>query len=281
MRYVIIGRHEAKGVIGSDSGDLDVYYELGWELAFSNIIAKRFLSEGILSSSDIIVTKEERKFFYSKVFDNVIDWESFKKITRNPNDEVHYLTRTLDPNSEVRFGDPHPERLSPEITCNFDLIEDIEEKYEINSPFGIYCIRLRDWCDWRNSDLDVARSAINKFTNELGIKMFMVGQNSEELAKELNINYVDLREYGSLTNSKHCKFCISPLSGIIHLTNFCGHDNLHNFIFDHNNERQVENNAVLMGNNINYKKVKNVFLKEKETEQRIFDLFETYIKPQI
>ena len=106
----------------------------------------------------------------------------------------------------------------------------------------------------------------------------MVGQNSEKIAEELNIDYVNLREYGSLTNSKHCKFCISPLSGIIHLTNFCGHENLYNFIFDHQNERRVENNPVLMGNNINYKKVKNIFLKEWETEDKVFELFDTYIK---
>ncbi|MFZ9740369.1 MAG: hypothetical protein ACO3CQ_00565 [Candidatus Nanopelagicaceae bacterium] len=278
MKYVIIGKHEAKGVVGDDDdGNFNLYYELGWELVISNIIAKKMLHDGMLSPTDIIVTKDEREFIYSNFFDNVIDWNTFKNV-KTENDEIYYLPRTLGENVKYGFGVSNPENLSSDITCNFDLISDIEEKYDISSSFGIYCIRLRDWCDWRNSDINVAKKVISKFNNELGIKMFVVGQNSEDLAKELNVNYINLREYASLMNSKYCKFCISPLSGIVHLTNFCGHENLYNLIFDRKGERGVEDHPCYMGNNINYKKVKNIFIREIETENRIFELYNTYIK---
>lgn len=273
MRYVVAGQHDSKGVIGDDSSNLNVYYELGWEVTFTNILSKTLLNEGKLSSDDIIVTKNDRSFFYSKLFKNVIDWHEFKTIKTTSDDEIYVLPKNIENWDEIE------PRVDPKIVCEFDLINDIEKQYNIDSSFGIYCIRLRDWCDWRNSDLSIARSVITKFCNELNIKMFIVGQNAEKMADELNVNHVSLREYASLLNSKYCKFCISPMSGIIQIANFCGHDNLYNFIFDHNGERgpSLTNHPLFMGDNVNYKNTKNIFLYGKETEEKIFELYNQYI----
>jgi len=270
MRYIVAGQSDAKGVIGDDSADLNVYYELGWEVTLTTVIAKTLLKEGSLFKTDTIVTAKDRAFFYSSLFDNVIDWHEFKQIEKSPEDEIHFLPKDIDNWSSWE------NRIDPELVCNFDLIADAEKRFNVIKPFGIYCIRLRDHCSWRNSNIDVARSVISRFINECGIDIFVMGQNSSFLSEELGIPNISLQEYASLMGSKHCKFCVSPMSGIIQIANFCGHENLYNFIFDHNSERgpTLENHPLFMGNNINLKNVKNIIIPGQETEEQIFELYE-------
>lgn len=268
MKFVVAGQSDAGGVIGNDSSDLNVYYELGWEVTFTNIMVKTLLKEGKLSSSDTIVTHKDRAFFYSSLFDRVIDWEEFKKLELGPIDEVFFLPKNIESWPELEV------RLNREFVCNFDLLTDIENRFGIDEPFGIYCIRLRDHCSWRNSDLEVAKRVISKLSDQFNYKIFLTGRNTETIAEELNVKSVSLREYASLVNSELCKFCISPMSGIVQITNFCGHWGMHNFIFDHQNERGIElvNHPLFMGDNVNFKNVKNTFIPGKETEEKILEL---------
>jgi hypothetical protein len=268
MKYVIAGQYTSKGVIGDDSADLNVYYELGWEVTLTNIIAKTLLTENKLSKDDTIVTKNDRSFFYSKVFSNVIDWQDFKNINLSPNDEVYYLPKDIDNWAQWE------KKLNKDLVCEFDLISNIEEKFNIEKQFGIYCIRLRDHCSWRNSDLVVARNTIKSLIEKYNKQIFIMGQNTEELAKELNVPSISLREFASLLNTSQCQFCISPMSGVIQIANFCGHNNLTNIIFDHNNERgpDQELHPLFMGNTINFKNTKNIFISGKETEENIIKI---------
>lgn len=268
MRYIIAGQFDSKGVIGDDSADLNVYYELGWEVTLTNIIAKTLLSENTLSKNDTVVTRSDRSFFYSSLFNTVIDWEEYKKITLKEDDEVYVLPKDID------NWNNWEKRIDKNLVCNFDLISDIEKKYDIERKFGIYCIRLRDHCSWRNSDLSVAKDVIKVLVENHDIPMFIMGQNTEELSSELNVPNVSLREFASLIANENCNFCISPMSGIIQIANFCGHDKLHNFIFDHNNERgpSQENHPLFMGNTVNFKNTINTFISGKETTEKIFEL---------
>lgn len=270
--YVVSGNHYSKGIVGDDSSTLDQYWELGWECGVSNIYIKQLLFEGKLNKDDIIVTRSGREFFYSSVFDNVIDWETFCNL-KVDNSDVLSIPDKLDIS---KLLDYNYENVDVDLVCNFDLCRDIETKYDIRSNFMIFCVRLRDHGSYRNANIDVTKQLINLFLND-GFKVFIVGYGSEFLENELDVTYVDLCDYASLLNSEYCKFCISTLSGIIHLANFCGHDNLYAFILDHAAERRQNNHPIYMGDNINYKNIKTKFIPGAENYEIIKEFYSNFI----
>lgn len=272
MKYVISGRHDSKGVVGDDSPDLGRYYELGWECVVSNVEIKNLLEQGVINKNDTIVTREDRKFIYSSVFNNVIDWDEFKKLNI-PQDNcinIDYFGSLRNTNYS---------KVNKELICDFNLIDDIEEKYNINENFICYCVRLRDHCDYRNSSVDDVKKTIERLQNEFGIKIFVVGQNTEFLCDGENIIHVGLREFASLMSSSYCKCCISKLSGIINLANFCGHENLVNLIYDPAQDRMRagEDHPLFMGDTINYKDTTNIFIEDKENEDLTIELIKNYV----
>lgn len=271
--YVISGNHYASGVIGDDSTSLNNYWELGWECVVSNIYIKECLSTGKFSKNDIIVTRKGREFFYSSLFDNVIDWETFCSLNIDKND-ILSVPDTLD---ILKFVDGDYSKVNKSLVCNFDLDSNIEKKFNIDDKFMIYCVRLRDHASYRNADINVTKQCINFFKNE-GFKIFVVGYGCEFLESELGVVYLDLRDYASLLKSKHCKFCVSTLSGIIHLANFCGHDNLYAFVLDHHSERDTNKHPLYMGDNINYMDIKTKFISGPENFENIKNSYYSFIK---
>ena len=272
MKYIISGQHDSKGIVGDDSPDLGKYYELGWECVVSNIEIKGLLERGIISKHDTIVTREDRKFIYSSLFDNVIDWDYFKSL--NISQENCFNIDYFGALNKTQY-----DKVNKNLVCDFDLIDNIEEKYNINEDFICYCVRLRDHCNYRNSSVIDAEKTIKRIQNDLNVKIFVVGQNTEFLCDGEKIIHVGLREFASLMNSKYCRCCISKLSGIIHLANFCGNENLVNLIYDSPMDRSKvgENHPLFMGNNINYKNVKNIFIEKNEDENLTMNLIKQHV----
>jgi hypothetical protein len=269
--YIIPGHHEVSGTYNDDSGDLTKYYELGWECVISNIQIKNLLDLGKISKADIIVTKEDRKFIYSSVFDNVIDYQSFKELNVDEN-EIMVIDH-FDALETLDFT-----KVNKELMCDFDLIDDIEETYNITENFICYCYRLRNHCEYRNSSVIESKRTINKIVNELGMKVFVVGHDAESLCDGENVIHVGLREFASLINSKYCKCCISKLSGIIHLANFCGHKDLINIIYDPTMDREkAGEHPLYMGDNINYKDTTNIFVQSSESDILTLNLINEYV----
>ena len=267
--YVISGKHYNKGIIGNDSSLLDGYYELGWECGLSNVYIKDLLSKNKIKRSDTIVTREGREFFYTSLFDNVITWQDFCKLNVDPSETINVLDKKHE---QIDYYG-----VDVDLVCNFDLDKDVEQKYSINDKFMIYCIRLRDHCPFRNSDIEVAKNSIIKFINN-GYKVFVVGQGSQILENILPVKYLELRDYASLLSSKYCSFVISPLSGIVHVANFTARKGLRTLIFDHAGERSVDNHPMLMGNCINYKNLDIKFIRGVETEEQIQNHLGDFLK---
>lgn len=267
--YVIAGNYYSKGVVGDDSSSLFGYWELGWECGLSNVFIKNYLDIGRISKEDTIVTRNGREFFYSSVFDNVIDWETYQRI-KTDSDEVISIPGELD---IPKLGNFDYTAVNSDLVCDFDLDPNIESKYDINSEFAIICVRLRDHGAYRNTDINVAIKLIEYLQSE-GYKVFIVGQGSESLESQFNVKYLDLLDYASLTSSKYCKLCVSTLSGIIHLPCFTGHENLNAFVLDHHGERKQNDHPILMGDNINYKNIKTKFINGPENFEVIKTLFE-------
>jgi len=263
-KYIVSGKHTTTGTIGNDSPTLDNYFELGWELGIVQFLIKSRLLDGTISNTDIIVTRKDREFIYTNYFDKVIDWETF--ITeKTDEDTVEYINSWLLDVLRENLKEKHYES----DICNFDNIQNIEKRYNITDNFIIFCVRMRDHCDFRNSNIDTIRQVISHLEHILNIKAFIVGNGAEILETD-KTKHINLRQFSSLLSSRKCKICISPMSGLVHITNFSGHDELVNIIFDHNNEHD-NSHSLLMGDNINYKKVKNIFITEQETFDNILE----------
>jgi hypothetical protein len=271
--YIISGNHYSKGILGDDSSTLNQYWELGWECGVSNIYIKQLLSQGKLNSNDTVVTRSGREFFYSSVFDNVIDWETFCQLNIDKSHIVS-IPDMLDISKLLEYDYLN---VNKDLVCNFDLNDNIEKEYNITDKFMIYCVRLRDHGSYRNADINVTSQLINLFISD-GYKVFIVGQGAEFLEEKLDVTYVDLKDYASLLASKYCKFCISTLSGIIHLANFCGHEDLSVFVLDHYGERRQNDHPIYMGDNINYKNIKTKFIPGSENYEVIKKSYEKFVK---
>lgn len=267
--YVIAGNYYSKGIVGDDASTLSQYWELGWECGVSNVYIKHYLDIGRISKKDTVVTRNSREFFYSSVFDNVIDWETYQKI-KTDSDKVISIPDELDITNLLNYDYAG---VNIDLVCDFDLDPNIENKYNIDSEFVIICVRLRDHGAYRNTDINVAIKLIEYLKSE-GYEVFIVGHGSKFLESQYKVRYLDLLDYASLTNSRYCKLCVSTLSGIIHLPCFTGHKNLNAFVLDHYGERNQNNHPIYMGDNINYKNIKTKFINGPENFEVIKSLFD-------
>lgn len=276
--YIIAGRHSAEGNPNNDSSNLTQgYWELGWECTISNVYIKQRLVEGTISKSDTVVTRKDREFMYSSVFDEVIDWDTFVNERGGETANKCFAIPDIIKMSEIVKFDY--DNVNIDLLCDMDLDTSIEKKYNITDKFMVYCVRLRQHDNYRNMDIDIAKNAMRTFIDK-GYRVFIVGYGSEFLQEELPVTWVNLRDYASLLGSAHCKFTISGMSGIIHLANFVGRENLTSLIFDQKDSRGKEvgnNHPLFMGDNVNYKKLDRRFVPSYESEVAIYENLKDFL----
>ena len=94
MNYIILGKALNKGTINNDSSELSVYFELGWEVVGSRMdIIKQINGNQLDIKNTTLVTVEDRKFMYEKIFPNVISYEKFLEV-KTSDDSVSDWTIT-------------------------------------------------------------------------------------------------------------------------------------------------------------------------------------------
>jgi hypothetical protein len=77
MRYLILGKNIRAGAPGNDSGSLNEYFELGWESIGSRFDLIALYNQGKINEDEVtLVTLEDRMFFYTKFYKNVINLDS-------------------------------------------------------------------------------------------------------------------------------------------------------------------------------------------------------------
>jgi hypothetical protein len=287
MIYFITGIDINKGSYENDSDFQKEYYELGIELATTNIFVKILNYYGLETEKHTIVTCSGREFFYNGLFKNVIDFKSFLNLgilklvgkdfvgkefqefdyVLNKYYNVIHLYRCYREFFLLKNIDLTNKNLVDTI-CNFNLIKDIDKKFNLNLPFCCFVFRKRKHDEYRNLNPVLAKNLIDFIVKTLNLKVYVAGFDSEFLCDNKNIFYVNLQEYASLVNNKNCKFNFSTLTGIPHLTYFCGHSNLKNIILDFDDHGKTNFNQC-MGKNINFKNVKTEFLNKNSTEEYI------------
>ena len=89
MKYIITAKDMFRGDSTSDSHDPLSITEIATELVITRLYLIMLLQEGKINKTDCVVTIDERKCLYTKIFDNVISYQEFQKID-------HGLIETID-----------------------------------------------------------------------------------------------------------------------------------------------------------------------------------------
>lgn len=227
MRYLILGKNISRGVRNDDSGALNKYFELGWELVGSRVDFIRKINENPTYLQDTtVITPSDRVFFYSLFAPRVESSEVFfaEKIKQlNPQDEIEDWTESQKfafLNARNFVSENSGEYLyvrqdSSLIRDGFDL-----SKVSINTidkkPFVVISLRFRDHASRRNS---APRKAI-KLVSELqknGIQnIYIFGRGSERIARKVNATFISrLDEFVFLIKHNDCLGLIGQSSGPI------------------------------------------------------------------
>jgi len=213
--YYIVGKKNKEGTVTSDTerGNLNEYFELGWEYAVTHLYIKHLYVLNELKNDDIIVTLKDRMFLYEGFWHNVMSYEEF--ITLDVDSNVIDL---CDKAEKERSG------MIPRIVNGeYEFLEsDLEVIKKINftdiTHLPItenYCcihIRFRKYANYRNLSKDGWLDIINKLKFKYS-KIFIFGKDTENFCDGENIINVNLNEYASLLNGKNCKFFVGTMSG--------------------------------------------------------------------
>lgn len=260
MKYYIVGKNSISGPTHDISGDLNSYYELGWEIMVTHYRIKKLFYEKIISTQDVIVTtNEERKFLYESIFENVITWEEFLKIDKGDTEVVDLVNQSTNDNFHNEYINYEPEINNQElnnILFSFKK-DDISLPNDNNKKYVCLQFRNRDWSTERNVDKSFFSDLIKYFNEEKKIHIYVMGFGSEDFCVNENIEYVDLRRFTSLINNENCLFFYSSMSGPAHLSYFFGHKNLYQIVNSVGVDRphHLKDHPLYMGDKYNHTKV--------------------------
>lgn len=231
--YYIVGK-DSYDVNGKfiDTNDMNLYWELGWEIMTNHVLIKRWLKEGRIKKNDVIVTRTGGEFIYESVFDNVINFSEFRKINKYRNHMDHFKNGIKNPSNDV--FEVMPEGFKMRFNSSYNKNNNLNEKYihyeedkdiitnmnfqdvselHQNKPYVCLNIRIRNWHTqtYRNVKDDYARNIINMLKRQFD-KIFIVGFNTEKYNDD-KIQFVNLREYSSLVKNPLCKYVIGSMTG--------------------------------------------------------------------
>lgn len=223
MNYIILGKCLKKGVSGNDSAELEVYFELGWEVVGSRFdfikLIKTHPEEQLRDYT--MVTSEDRVFFYSKLFHNVISYDEFKNLNLTDSDTVDDWTISKKSTNQFGFNSTstfidkngkyvrHDEDYE-ELFNGFDLSKSTIEKPD---KYIVLSLRSRDHNNYKNfsHDSNFYKNLIKKIKSQLTENIFVVGYGTESFCLENKCTYVEkLVDFVSLIKDK--KRCISNIS---------------------------------------------------------------------
>ena len=237
MKYIILSKNITEGKSGNDSGDLNRYFELGWESVGSRFDFISLYNQGLVDEKNVTaVAIEDRMFFYSKFFKNIISYDKFLSIELKNEDTVEDWPENCL--TKMKFQDVE-NFINPETKKYYrydedkDLIFngfDLEDAINPDYPFITMCIRHRDHGSNRNSNINFYQDVVNSLKERYNI--FVVGKGNEEFCMRNGVTYVDrLKDYVSLIKNKKCRALIAQSTGTALLAFTCADTDI--YLVDH------------------------------------------------
>jgi len=254
MKYYIVGKTSEKGPTYEDSGDLNSYYELGWELMMTRVRVKKMKHLGIFKDEDVVVTtNDERKFLYTTEFNNVISWSEFINLGVNDN-IVDLVNLSITDNHQDMINDVIQDDDLINKLCSFEV--DSKSKLKIKDKFVCLQFRKRVHSSERNIDEEKFKDILNLITENYGLDVYVMGFGSEMFCDNKKIFYANLQQFTTLINDENCILFYSAMSGVAHLSNFFTSKKTKHIVNDISNCRNssLNNHPLYMGDIFNYVK---------------------------
>ncbi len=207
-KIILANKSKVKGVAGDDSDDLTKYFELGWELAVTRLKAIKLLANGDIDKDDIIVTVEDRKFLYTKHFNNVITYNRFLSY------DGYQVFDLVDLSLDILKSTMYRNLIQTNLKEILDVDYSDLEGYKIDEPFICMLIRFRDHCSYRSCDINYSKDLLKGLIDN-GFRVFLGGKgNFDQFPNTDRCQYVPkLRDWASLVNHKNCLAVTGPTSG--------------------------------------------------------------------
>jgi len=258
MHYIILGKSLKKGVSGNDSSSLHVYFELGWEVVGSRFdFIKLIKTHSYHQLRDYtVVTSEDRVFFYSKLFHNVISYDEFKKLNITNIDTVDdwtlkHSSNQFSFNSTSTFVDKNGKYVRhdedyEELFNGFDLSKSTIEKPD---KYIVLSLRSRDHNNYKNfvNDVNFYKNLVNKIKSQITENIFVVGYGTESFCLENKCTYIEkLVDFVSLIKDKErCISNISQTTGTVALSILCSEVPIH--LLDNTGASDLTGNEAILG----------------------------------
>lgn len=214
---IITGKESAAGTKSNDSGNLNQYFELGWEAIITHLTVKYWWLTGICNRWDMIVTCNDRRFMYTKWWDNdVLSWREF--ITRRITGKFIYDGPIIDLPANIQSF-PSVEQIK-EIKSYLDdddrnkikdsFVKSLPRNFR-DGDFACMVIRKRAHCPDRDLPEDYLLELIAEAKRRYP-HIYVMGKDVESYCTD-NMSHVTLQEFATLINHHGCKRVVGPLSG--------------------------------------------------------------------
>jgi hypothetical protein len=269
MKYIIVAKNIFVGDSKSDEANPLKVTEIATELIITRLMTIDMLQTGKICSADCIVTQKERACLYTNIFDNVIDYTEFLKLSI-PKDNVIDLLQN-DIFDKMSSGDME-KRVIPykPFYRNFErdkhLLLNFEhgnkEKYDTSDPFVVLVIRTRGAWPEKNMTDGFWKQVIDEL-KERNIKIFVFGRETECFSGD-GVSYIEnFQDWCTISEDKNCRNVISTASGGVYPCLIFGNKNTVLTIIDNLNiVEEHKGDPSFYDDCINFSKIKIDFIKK-------------------
>lgn len=220
MKYIITAKGgDVNSGNGNYEGGTPIYQtESATELIINRLATICYLKDGLINEETTIVTLNDRKFLYDKIFKNVEVYDPLKHY----HDCIDLVTEPmLDKLCKTLPYKPFYKNFNRDKTEIFNISYN-EEILKSELPEFLVCIpRLKNSDTRRNLNqkfwIDFLNLAKSRYE-----KIFVFGRGNENIECD-NIKYVDeFKDYCSYIHHNKCVNIVSTISGPCHYAHFFG-----------------------------------------------------------
>jgi hypothetical protein len=253
-KYYIVGKGDLKNIVDDSTGDLNRYFELGWELMITYPTIKKIKLDNQFNDVDVIVTSNnERKFLYNSLFNNVLSWEEFLNLNISESEIVDLVKLSQNNVDEIIKHQDFNENL---LNLLKDFEADLKLKSELNKEkFVCLQYRKRNWVQSRNIDDNTFKFLVDIISKKYNLDVYVMGIDSEKFCDGKKIKYVNLQQFTTLINDENCILYFSTMSGPAHLSCYFANKNIIHVINDLLGQRinsDLENHPLYQGKKYNF-----------------------------
>lgn len=276
MNYIITAKDVHAGNSTDDVANPLFVTEIATELIITRLYLIMMLQEKKISKNDCIVTVDERKCLYTKIFENVISYKDFIK------KDVKCIDLLQPDIFDMMSSGPVETRIIPYLPFyqnwerDKDIIKNIElssmNGYDLSKPFVCLVIRKRKAWTEKNMTDEFWIDLINKL-KENNIKTFIFGKDAESFCDSKNTTYVkNYQDWCTLVTNKNCKHVTSTMTGGVYPCLIFGDPNTKMSIIDNTHlMSKYSYDPSFYNDCINFSKIKINFINNIPTTKEIYD----------